>query len=700
MGHVNTKIFSDRESPTIFLLFAMFLLMPPPVAAIEVSGVITVEMEGDEVMPGVATPVPLKNAKVHLGLLEAPTIYSYLDTEWSTQTDANGRYSIFVAPDDDPIVPSYTITYALTMILESGDLMVAVYDNERDPGDVACLSTPSIDVANRGVTQADINLKVRADNNGDYTLQGSSFQPVEDLQSSFAGETRCTEPVLASPAAIGVLLPYDPNGLTNSHPERFAHLAVNYARTYNAFEFVRDGLGKTGVPAVRINGWDSMPGWAYSCEGNAILIDADNSMAFGPNAPSAVFNIRHEYGHHYMCGSSIGGSGDLPPLAAGDENHDGLANDSSADSWVEGFATYFAAAAAQHNGEQKPQEVMSSAGPLDLQVGGARLDDPATAGQQLTFGWLGEEFAIASLMWQLSVTTGHKALLDSLETPAVSDPVDFHLVYVDLKADSNITTMFNQSSCDFPQTSVPINGIDCLFISEGFYHDLNGDGFYGDGEEVGRTRWWLSVRGPDVFRPHVPPLEGSLLRLSAVDQTTQSVDVDGFKIEIEYDAPLAQHGTAYTRAVSGNAPWEFGILVPGEPSRAIVSPIKTGFVADAPLVIESAFFHDHINPFGSGGVQPVPPVLAEYTFTLRAATTEGPVGDPTCEDALDNDGDGLTDGNDPDCQAAPDLAEAIQCLQIVAGFDNVQLSKTDVNGDGVIGVVEAIHSLQSAAEMR
>jgi hypothetical protein len=30
--------------------------------------------------------------------------------------------------------------------------------------------------------------------------------------------------------------------------------------------------------------------------------------------------------------------------------------------------------------------------------------------------------------------------------------------------------------------------------------------------------------------------------------------------------------------------------------------------------------------------------------------TEGPFGDPTCSDGIDNDCDGLTDGSDPDCQ--------------------------------------------------
>jgi hypothetical protein len=36
---------------------------------------------------------------------------------------------------------------------------------------------------------------------------------------------------------------------------------------------------------------------------------------------------------------------------------------------------------------------------------------------------------------------------------------------------------------------------------------------------------------------------------------------------------------------------------------------------------------------------------------------EGPNGDPTCGDGLDNDCDGLTDANDPDCQAAVDCSQ-------------------------------------------
>jgi len=47
----------------------------------------------------------------------------------------------------------------------------------------------------------------------------------------------------------------------------------------------------------------------------------------------------------------------------------------------------------------------------------------------------------------------------------------------------------------------------------------------------------------------------------------------------------------------------------------------------------------------------------------QAAGTEGPFGDATCGDGLDNDCDGLTDAADPDCDE-PDLPKISrrQCL--------------------------------------
>jgi hypothetical protein len=68
------------------------------------------------------------------------------------------------------------------------------------------------------------------------------------------------------------------------------------------------------------------------------------------------------------------------------------------------------------------------------------------------------------------------------------------------------------------------------------------------------------------------------------------------------------------------------------------------------------------------------PPFRSYTIRVRAATggTEGPPGDPTCSDGQDNDGDGLIDGDDPDCQTG----QQPQCSD---GVDNDGDGKADFN---------------------
>src|SRR5262249_13085845 len=64
---------------------------------------------------------------------------------------------------------------------------------------------------------------------------------------------------------------------------------------------------------------------------------------------------------------------------------------------------------------------------------------------------------------------------------------------------------------------------------------------------------------------------------------------------------------------------------------------------------------------------------------------EGPPGDPTCTDGLDNDGDGLTDGADRGCQPNPP--------EVCNGFDDdanglVDEGFPDSDGDGIADCVD------------
>jgi len=58
-------------------------------------------------------------------------------------------------------------------------------------------------------------------------------------------------------------------------------------------------------------------------------------------------------------------------------------------------------------------------------------------------------------------------------------------------------------------------------------------------------------------------------------------------------------------------------------------------------------------------------------------TTEGPPGDPTCSDGIDNDQDGATDGADSDCQTPPTTEGPPGDPTCSDGIDNDQDGATD-----------------------
>jgi hypothetical protein len=337
--------------------------------------------------------------------------------------------------------------------------------------------------------------------------------------------------------------------------------------------------------------------------------------------------MRHEYGHHFMCATEMaGGVGQLPPrAAAGDVNHGGVANTTSADSWSEGFASYFAAAVAEYHGETHPEEQNTAAGLIDLQDPKASVDDPYALGEQVHYGSLSEEFAVAGLLWDVSSALGSKALLDALEKDKL-DLVDLYRVYLEFKLDAitgGAIGAVTGTSCAFPTAAAAAVGLDCLFIARGVYHDLDGDGLYGPREEVGRTRWPTAKRDATVFRPEVPPLPGSTLRLRTVDGAGQPVAVDGFRVRIEHDPARAKPTSEYFAPLEGIGPHDLPILVPGGRARAFVYPVSAGQDLAAPLVIEADFFHERVNPFRPGGVAPI---LVDHTFVVGATGNEFRVG--------------------------------------------------------------------------
>lgn len=77
-----------------------------------------------------------------------------------------------------------------------------------------------------------------------------------------------------------------------------------------------------------------------------------------------------------------------------------------------------------------------------------------------------------------------------------------------------------------------------------------------------------------------------------------------------------------------------------------VADFSDGILGDLPVcgdgILQPGEFCDDGNTVGGD--------CCSATCTVEAGSAEGPIGDPTCSDTLDNDCDGLVDGADPNCQ--------------------------------------------------
>lgn len=154
--------------------------------------------------------------------------------------------------------------------------------------------------------------------------------------------------------------------------------------------------------------------------------------------------------------------------------------------------------------------------------------------------------------------------------------------------------------------------MDCLSVERGFYHDANGNGLYDPGERVGCTRW--PALPAEHCRAETPPVTGGQLRLHVVETGSGAAVSDvRFQLRRAYDPPLHTNDTTNVWFAAGSPPWDPPVTVPGAPSRLLVTARKAGYPESAPLAIDSAFYHERVNPFREGGVSTI---LLEHVLTL------------------------------------------------------------------------------------
>ena len=76
------------------------------------------------------------------------------------------------------------------------------------------------------------------------------------------------------------------------------------------------------------------------------------------------------------------------------------------------------------------------------------------------------------------------------------------------------------------------------------------------------------------------------------------------------------------------------------------------------------------------------------TCTAGQPQTEGPVGDPSCNDTMDNDCDGITDTFDSDCiNTPPGQNVVVQPIDEITGTAPVDITFSDVTDNGITSLI-------------
>ncbi len=408
---------------------------------------------------------------------------------------------------------------------------------------------------------------------------------------------------------------------------KVSDLAAIYYYTYMAAKFAKDHLnltlansnGKVKVYAF-VKGtptWGSWTAWkdtrepgyeyrirkrnvqtAYSPSAKTIYIDEIDSPFLEPNEVEVQAEYRnkttqqivkyregrggpdrpdnrefHEYSHHIMTVSDIGGSGRLPSMA-GCKNHGGYANPNSSDSWVEGFAEFMSMVISDTmTDDAYPQVYMAFGNFFNLE---RNFNVTRT-----------EEFAVAGILWDLydgikeEFDTSYHKYSDNIQLPlktlwaVLNNPV----------GRGNVKEVYDA----FHSTpGIDTTALDHIFILHGAYNDTNNDGQYASGEPVGFTSWLDKTN-----RPKTPPIPGGYLYLTVKDNITgENIDHAELLVQIEHSPPCDIYDYNFTIQMTG-LPANVPLAMTPYPAEVRIIARVNGYYDSEPLLMNSTFYWEH-----------------------------------------------------------------------------------------------------------
>ncbi|MEM7799514.1 MAG: choice-of-anchor Q domain-containing protein, partial [Chloroflexota bacterium] len=275
-----------------------------------------------------------------------------------------------------------------------------------------------------------------------------------------------------------------PDSYTSNVPE-LSHLddiGAIFVHINQALSFILSQLEGIELRPLKVFVFRSdSDGVIYLDGSNSILIGASYSDIDNPNRP---MNREWHETFHGLMADSIGIPAYPPcPQSQDNVNHGGWTNCSTTDSWIEGWAEFWAAVLAEHQGW--PQPWLYQVGYFDHTGSVISLEYNYKASDQACADTPpcrpSEEIALAGLLWDIHdgisaedddfVDFGYEALWETLTINSSETITDVKHLYEILSAAGVGSGLMPAYTCDVTQ-------LDQIFINHGFFFDRNGDGEY------------------------------------------------------------------------------------------------------------------------------------------------------------------------------------------------------------------------------
>jgi len=387
--------------------------------------------------------------------------------------------------------------------------------------------------------------------------------------------------------------------------------AAMYLHTYHALLVALNSLnlnldhtlpvGVYGFTPGGTGTWYTSAGWP-PYPASSISIDATDSSLFSGNRPDN--REWHEFSHHIMADSRIGGNNALPPLPPGDAYHAGYwANSSTTAGWTEGFAEFMSC---QIDNQLFPGAAFPL---LPMMVGGMLPPYPSSwyGGWGNPRWWdlewqtnirapgrLSEEFALASLLWDLE------------DGPPDDDPVNLTLAQVwNILNSQPMNDMVDIYNAFLGSGLVNPASLDNIFIAHGVFDDLNGNFMRDFGEAVGFSG--------DPTRPgrrQTPYIDHSRILVQVIDtETGLTVDVDGFYVNDVFAPPHEYLNSEFVVSYFDDAcdSIYFSMAPTEYSSNARIAPFKEGYCAATYETLDNVSYWDKL---AAGEL------IGDYTFFI------------------------------------------------------------------------------------